>query len=84
MSTRAPDAERFRDAKVIGRLDASKGVPKLVEHRLRYRATRPQGLDLVLVGDGSVEIPSRNGFHALGGVRHRLPVAVREPFLRAA
>jgi glycosyltransferase involved in cell wall biosynthesis len=55
-----------------GRLDPSKGVPELVEHHVRYRATRPDGLDLVLVGAGEVSLPTDRGFHRLGFVSEEL------------
>jgi glycosyltransferase involved in cell wall biosynthesis len=74
------DADRFRAetgitrpyALYLGRLDPSKGVPDLVSHHQRYRAARPDGSDLVLVGDGEVELPSGDGFHALGFVAEQL------------
>jgi glycosyltransferase involved in cell wall biosynthesis len=55
-----------------GRLDPSKGVPELVEHHVRYRAKRPGGLDLVLVGGGDVTLPTDHGFHRLGFVSEEL------------
>ena len=55
-----------------GRLDPSKGVPELVEHHVRYRARRPDGLDLVLVGGGDVSMPTNHGFHRLGFVSEEL------------
>ena len=74
------DADRFRAetgitrpyALYLGRLDPSKGVPDLVSHHQRYRTARPDGADLVLVGDGEVELPSGDGFHALGFVPEQL------------
>jgi glycosyltransferase involved in cell wall biosynthesis len=55
-----------------GRLDPSKGVPDLVEHHKAYRASRPGGLDLVLIGGGDVTVPEADGFHALGYVSEEL------------
>jgi glycosyltransferase involved in cell wall biosynthesis len=55
-----------------GRLDPSKGVSELVEHHVRYRATRPDGLDLVLVGGGEVTLPTNHGFHRLGFISEEL------------
>ena len=56
-----------------GRLDPSKGVPELVEHHVRYRAPRPDGLDLVLLGGGGeVSLPTDHGFHFLGFVSEEL------------
>ena len=70
------DPERFAGqmgidrpyALYMGRLDASKGVPELVEFHTRYRARRPDGLDLVLIGAGDLALPQTDGFHALGFV----------------
>ena len=59
-------------AAYLGRLDPSKGVPDLVEHHARYRAARPDGLDLVLIGSGDVDLPQGDGFHALGFVPEQL------------
>jgi glycosyltransferase involved in cell wall biosynthesis len=55
-----------------GRLDPSKGVPELVEFHARYRSSRPDGLDLVLLGGGSIGLPESDGFHALGFVSEDL------------
>jgi glycosyltransferase involved in cell wall biosynthesis len=55
-----------------GRLDPSKGVPELVEFHARYRARRPDGLDLVLLGGGQVALPPGNGIHAPGFVSDEL------------
>jgi glycosyltransferase involved in cell wall biosynthesis len=55
-----------------GRLDPSKGVPELVEHHVRYRATRPDGLDLVVIGGGETHLPTEHGFHRLGFVSDEL------------
>ena len=51
-----------------GRLDPSKGVLELVEFHAEYRASRRDGLDLVLLGSGSVDLPEVDGFHHLGFV----------------
>jgi glycosyltransferase involved in cell wall biosynthesis len=51
-----------------GRLDPSKGVHELVEFHAKYRASRRNGIDLVLLGSGSVDLPEGDGFHALGFV----------------
>jgi glycosyltransferase involved in cell wall biosynthesis len=51
-----------------GRLDPSKSVPELVEHHVRYRAGRPDALDLVLVGGGEINLPTDHGLHRLGFV----------------
>ena len=55
-----------------GRLDPSKGVPELLEFHARYRSARWDGLDLVLLGGGSVDLPERDGVHALGFVSESL------------
>jgi glycosyltransferase involved in cell wall biosynthesis len=55
-----------------GRLDPSKGVLGLVEFHARYRSARPDGLDLVLLGGGSIGLPEGDGFHALGFVSEDL------------
>jgi glycosyltransferase involved in cell wall biosynthesis len=52
----------------VGRLDPSKGVPELLDHHARYRTRFPDGLDLVLVGEGYVDVPAGDGFHRLGFV----------------
>jgi glycosyltransferase involved in cell wall biosynthesis len=52
----------------LGRLDPSKGVPELVEFHTHYRARRPGGVDLVLIGGGDLPLPQDDGFHALGFV----------------
>jgi len=74
------DASRFRQATRItrpyalyhGRLDPSKGVRELLDHHLQYRTGSPDGLDLVLIGGGEVELPTTDGFHALGFVTEEL------------
>lgn len=55
-----------------GRLDPSKGVLELVGHHRGYRAAHPDGLDLVLAGEGQVAIPELDGFHAVGYLREEL------------
>jgi glycosyltransferase involved in cell wall biosynthesis len=55
-----------------GRLDPSKGVPELVAYHTAYRAAHRDGLDLVLLGGGKLELPAANGFHALGYVSEEL------------
>lgn len=55
-----------------GRLDASKGVAQLVDFHAEYRAQRPEAVDLVLLGGGSVDLPEDDGFHALGFVPEHL------------
>jgi glycosyltransferase involved in cell wall biosynthesis len=55
-----------------GRLDPSKGVPELIDHHVRYRARRPEGVDLVLMGGGEVSLPTDHGFHRLGFVSEQL------------
>jgi glycosyltransferase involved in cell wall biosynthesis len=55
-----------------GRLDPSKGVPELLDHHVRYRARRPEGLDLVLIGGGEASLPTDQGFHRLGFVSEQL------------
>jgi glycosyltransferase involved in cell wall biosynthesis len=52
----------------VGRIDASKGVVDLVSHHARYRAARPDGLDLVLVGSGEADLPAYPWVHRTGYV----------------
>lgn len=52
----------------VGRLDASKGVGELVGHHAFYRAAHPLGLDLVLVGEGPLELPPQEWLHGIGYV----------------
>ncbi|MBA2567928.1 MAG: glycosyltransferase family 4 protein [Actinobacteria bacterium] len=59
-------------AAYLGRLDPSKGVPDLIAHHTRYRTGRPDGLDLVLIGSGDIDLPAGNGIHALGFVPEQL------------
>jgi glycosyltransferase involved in cell wall biosynthesis len=56
----------------VGRLDASKGVVDLVDAHARYRAAQPDGLDLVLLGRGELELPEREWLHRLGFVPEQL------------
>jgi glycosyltransferase involved in cell wall biosynthesis len=70
------DAARFRDtygirrpyAVYVGRLDISKGVPFLVAAHAAYRALQPDGVDLVLLGGGSLPLPQEPWLHQLGFV----------------
>jgi glycosyltransferase involved in cell wall biosynthesis len=70
------DGEAFRAAHGIerryvlclGRLDLSKGVGELVDYHAAYRAGMPDGLDLVLVGGGEVDLPPAPWLHRLGFV----------------
>jgi glycosyltransferase involved in cell wall biosynthesis len=74
------DASRFAKqtgldrpyALYVGRLDPAKGVTQLVDYHARYRETTPDGLDLVLIGGGELELPESDGFHALGFVDEEL------------
>jgi glycosyltransferase involved in cell wall biosynthesis len=52
----------------VGRLDASKGVLDLVDAHARYRAELPDGLDLVLLGGGELDLPQHEWLHSLGFV----------------
>jgi glycosyltransferase involved in cell wall biosynthesis len=52
----------------VGRLDASKGVVDLVEHHRRYRFRHPDGVDLVLLGGGSLPLPDEPWLHRVGFV----------------
>jgi glycosyltransferase involved in cell wall biosynthesis len=56
----------------VGRLDASKGVLELVEAHARYRAALPDGLDLVLLGGGELDLPESEWLHRLGFVSEQL------------
>jgi glycosyltransferase involved in cell wall biosynthesis len=70
------DPARFRSARAvdrpyaisIGRLDASKGVGELIDHHAAYRAAHPDGVDLVLVGEGPLEPPAHSWLHSVGYV----------------
>ena len=50
----------------IGRIDENKGCTELFEYFLRYAATFPNGLDLVLVGHPVMPIPKHRRIHHLG------------------
>ncbi|WP_217914362.1 glycosyltransferase [Miltoncostaea marina] len=52
----------------VGRMDGSKGVPELVAAHARYRRARPDGLDLVLMGGGALDLPSHPWLHRTGFV----------------
>jgi len=52
----------------VGRLDASKGVDRLVEDHRAYRAARPDGADLVLVGRGDLRLSEEPWLHVTGFV----------------
>lgn len=52
----------------VGRLDAAKGVDRLVEDHRAYRAARPDGADLVLVGRGDLRLPDEAWLHRTGFV----------------
>jgi glycosyltransferase involved in cell wall biosynthesis len=74
------DADRFRRktgiaapfALCMGRLDASKGVPQLIENHDHYRSEHPGGLDLVLTGRGRLELDDSGWLHCLGYVDEEL------------
>src|SRR5207344_3138056 len=56
----------------VGRLDPSRGVDELVAFHQEYRSAHPDGIDLVLLGGGSVKVPSVDGIHGLGFVPEAL------------
>jgi len=56
----------------VGRLDAAKGVDRLVEHHAAYRAAHPDGADLVLVGRGPLGLPDAPWLHRTGYVEDRV------------
>ncbi len=68
------DAQRFRAkhniqkpfAIYIGRIDENKGCKELFDFFLRYAATFPRGLDLVLIGSAIIPIPQHPRIHHLG------------------
>ena len=68
------DPERFRRkfdiarpfAIYIGRIDENKGCGELFAHFQRYAATFPRGLELVLVGNAYMPVPSHPRIHHLG------------------
>ena len=50
----------------IGRIDENKGCSELFDFFLRYAATFPRGLDLVLIGKPIMPIPQHPRIHHLG------------------
>ena len=52
----------------IGRIDENKGCGELFDFFHRYAATFPRGLDLVLVGNAVMPVPSHRRIHHLGFV----------------
>jgi glycosyltransferase involved in cell wall biosynthesis len=68
------NAERFRRnhriqrpfAIYVGRIDENKGCKELFNFFLRYAATFPRGLDLVLIGSPIIPIPQHPRIHHLG------------------
>jgi glycosyltransferase involved in cell wall biosynthesis len=74
------DPRRFKErtgienryALCLGRLDESKGVLDLVDAHLNYRATAQDGLDLVLIGRGDLDLPAHDWLHELGFVSEQL------------
>jgi glycosyltransferase involved in cell wall biosynthesis len=59
------DADRFRNKYglehfllYVGRKEDGKNVPILIEHFARYKRTNQSGLKLVLIGQGSLDIPA--------------------------
>jgi glycosyltransferase involved in cell wall biosynthesis len=68
------EAERFRRkhnirkpfAIYVGRIDENKGCKELFDFFLRYAATFPRGLDLVLIGSAIMPIPRHPRIHHLG------------------
>jgi glycosyltransferase involved in cell wall biosynthesis len=73
------DAARFRSAYKIRRpfaiyvwrIDENKGCRELFDFFLRYAATFPRGLDLVLVGSAIMPIPEHPRIHHLGFLSDR-------------
>ncbi|NUR54846.1 MAG: glycosyltransferase [Acidobacteria bacterium] len=55
----------------IGRIDENKGCAELFSHYLRYAATFPRGLDLVLIGSAIIDIPAHPKVHHLGFLSDR-------------
>ncbi len=55
----------------IGRIDENKGCAELFSHYLRYAATFPRGLDLVLIGSAIIDIPDHPKVHHLGFLSDR-------------
>jgi glycosyltransferase involved in cell wall biosynthesis len=68
------DGARFRRAfnlqrpfaLYIGRIDENKGCRELFDFFLRYAATFPRGLDLVLIGRAIMPVPRHPRIHHLG------------------
>ena len=50
----------------VGRIDENKGCKELFDFFLRYAATFPRGLDLVLIGSPIIPIPQHPRIHHLG------------------
>ena len=50
----------------LGRIDPSKGSADLIDMHRRYRAARPNGLDLVLMGRAVMPIPDEPWLHVTG------------------
>ena len=50
----------------FGRVDQSKGVDRLIEHYITYRARRGDAIDLVLMGDPVMDVPPTPGITLLG------------------
>jgi glycosyltransferase involved in cell wall biosynthesis len=50
----------------IGRIDANKGCVELFDYFQRYAVSFPRGLDLVLIGNPIIPIPSHHRIHHLG------------------
>jgi glycosyltransferase involved in cell wall biosynthesis len=52
----------------IGRIDENKGCAELFDYFQRYAMTFPRGLDLVLIGNAIISVPSHHRIHHLGYV----------------
>lgn len=71
-----PQPQRFRErygidgpfALYLGRIDAAKGVDRLLAHFARYRRARGDGLQLVLIGRAERALPPQPGVRAVGFV----------------
>lgn len=59
----------------IGRRDPAKGTDALVAHHAAYRAARPDGLHLVLLGGGDMALPGEGWLHAPGFVSEEVKAA---------
>jgi glycosyltransferase involved in cell wall biosynthesis len=74
------DAARFASstgikrtyALCLGRLDESKGVLDLLDAHEQYRSRAQDGLDLVLIGRGDLDLPEHDWLHRLGFVPEQL------------